>query len=79
MAGLKLNLDKCEIVQLGPTVLTRAGLPSELSNLKINKGRYKTLGVWFSSDVNKSSKLNYAERLNKINKILQIRSQRSLS
>ena len=45
IAGLKLNLDKCEIVQLGPTVLTRTGLPSELSNLKSNKGPFKTLGV----------------------------------
>ena len=79
IAGLKLNLDKCEIAQLGPTVWTRAGLPSELSNLKINKGPFKTLGVWFSSDDNESSKLNYDERLNKINKILQICSQRSLS
>ena len=72
ISGLKLNLDKCEIVQLGPIVLTRAGLPSELSNLKINNGPFKTLGVWFSSDLNESSKLNYDERLNKINKILQI-------
>ena len=79
ISGLKLNLDKCEIVQLGAMMLTRAGLPNELSNLKINKGPFKTLGVWFSLDSNESSKLNYDERLNKINKILQIWSQRSLS
>ena len=79
ISGLKLNLDKCEIVQLGPMVLTRAGLPKELSNLKINNGPFKTLGVWFSADLNESSKLNYDERLNKIKKILQIWSQRNLS
>ena len=35
--------------------------------------------MWFSSDLNESSKLNYDECLKKINKILQICSQRSLS
>ena len=79
ISGLKLNLDKCEIVQLGPTALSRAQLPRKLSNLKINNGPFKTLGVWFSSDLNESSKLNYNERLNKINKILQIWNQRNLS
>ena len=63
---MKLNLDKCEIVQIGVTALTRAGLPKGLSNLKINKGPFKTLGVWFSSDLNESSKLNYNDCLNKI-------------
>ena len=70
--------DKCEIVQLGPMALTTAGLSSELSNFKINNGPFKTLGVWFSSDLNESSKLNYDEH-HKINKILQIWSQRSPS
>ena len=60
-------------------VLTRAGLPSELSNLKVNNGPFQTLGVWFSSDLNESSKLNYDEPLDKINKILKIWSRRSLS
>ena len=60
-------------------VLTRASFPSELSNLKINKGPFKTSGVWFSLDLNESNKLNYDEHLNKINKILQIWNQRSPS
>ena len=49
-------------------VLTRVGLPKELSNHKINNGPFKTLGVWFSADLNESSKLIYDERLNKIKK-----------
>ena len=38
ISGLKLNLEKCKIVKLGPTVIKRSDLPSELSNLKIYEG-----------------------------------------
>ena len=79
ISGLKLNLEKCEIVQLGPTVLKRSDLPSELSNLKINEGPFKTLGIWFSSDLSESINLNYNDRLKRIYTILQIWRQRSLS
>ena len=79
ISGLKLNLEKCEIVQPGPTVLKRSDLPSKLSNLKINEGPFKTLGIWFSSDLNESTNLNYNDRLKKIYNILQIWRQRSLS
>ena len=79
ISGLKLNLEKCEIVQLGPTGLKRSDLPSELSNLKINEGPFKTLAIWFSSDLSESINLNYNDRLKKICNILQIWRQRSLS
>ena len=79
ISGLKLNLEKCEIVQLGPTWLKRSDLPSELSNLKINEGPFKTLGIWFSSDLSESINLNYNDRLKRIYNILQIWRQRSLS
>ena len=79
IAGLKINLEKCEIIELGPTNLDHATLSNKLANLRVNKECFKTLGIWFSKDQKESTALNYEERLQKINMLLQIWRQRSLS
>ena len=78
-SGLKLNLEKSEIIPLGPNRANPIALPKEVNKLLINYGKFKTLGVWFSHNFDESMKLNYEERLSKIEKLLQIWKQRSLS
>ena len=79
VSGLKLNLDKTEIIPLGPNRVEDLSLPKDLCKLKINKNAFKTLGIWFSSNLEESIELNFEGRLKKIEAILSIWKQRSLS
>ena len=65
-SGLKLNLEKCEIIPLGPCRACGLALPKSVDKLKVNTGAFKTLGIWFSYDLDESMKLNYEERFSKI-------------
>ena len=78
-SGLKLNLEKCEIIPLGPCRESQLKLPKDVDKLTVNIGAFKTLGIWFSYDFDESVKLNYEERFNKIKTVMQIWKQRSLS
>ena len=79
ISGLKINLEKCEIVPLGPIKLDPLILPPGLRHLRINTGTFKTLGIWFSKDPDESTRLNYDTQLDKIKTTLQIWKQRNLS
>ena len=50
-----------------------------VSKISVNYGTFKTLGIWFSQNSDESIKLNYDERFNKIESLLQIWKQCSLS
>ena len=78
-SGLKLNLEKTEIIPLEPHRLSPIDLPNKVDKLSINYGAFKTLGVWFSQIFDESLKLNYDEHIIKIETLLQIWKQRSLS
>ena len=78
-SGLKLNLEKTEIIPLGPHRLSPVKLPNVVDKLSINYGAFKTLGVWFSQNFDDAMKLNYEERFVKIETLFQIWKQRSLS
>ena len=65
IAGLKLNLEKCEIIDLGPIKLLQSDIPEHLHKIKVNKGPFKTLGIWFAKDHKQCKELNYGERLKK--------------
>ena len=79
MSGLKLNLEKCEIIELGSMRLKQSDVPKQLAKLKINKGIFKTLGIWFAKDQGQCIELNYDVRLKNISSMLQIWRQRNLS
>ena len=79
MSGLKLNLEKCEIIELGSMTIKQSDVPKQLAKLKINRSIFKTLGIWFAKDPKRCTELNYDERLKKINCMLQIWKQRNLS
>ena len=78
-SGLKLNLEKSEIIPLGPSRVHHIELPEVVNKLSINNGAFKTLGIWFSQDSEESMRLNYDERFTKMDTLLQILKQRSLS
>ena len=75
----KIKLKKTEIIPLGPHRLSPIDLPNKVDKLSINYGAFKTLDVWFSQNFDESLKLNYDERIIKIETLLQIWKQRSLS
>ena len=77
VSGLKVNLEKSEIIPIGLTSTTDSNWGYDI--LKYNKGPFKTLGIWFSYDKNESVKLNYQERLNKMKVLTNIWSSRNLS
>ena len=51
-SGLKLNIDKTEIIPMEKLTskIHNNQLPLSLNNIKINNGPFKALGVWFSNE-----------------------------
>ena len=79
LSGLKLNLEKSEIIPLGPYHLAETELPESLSMLKINRNEFKTLGIWFCKNPQKSEHLNLDNRLEKMKNLIKIWKLRNLS
>ena len=79
ISGLKVNLDKTEIVPLGGQHIQLSQLKGILQGIKIVKGPFKTLGIWFTQDENLCTHLNFNERLENIKKVLSIWKSRCLS
>ena len=78
-SGLKLNLNKTEIIPIGNASLVETSKSISLKKINVKKGPYKSLGVWFSNNQNEMVRLNFDERLIKIKKLLHIWSSRILS
>ncbi len=74
-AGLALNRDKTEAIWIGASK-NRVDTPC---NLKWSKDPVKALGIWFSTDQNKMLEVNTAERIKKLQTVLNIWSQHNLS
>jgi hypothetical protein len=74
ISGLALNKSKTQVVCLN------CDIPN-LPNIGISwvKDSFKTLGIWFSTDVNIRSKLNFSGCLKNINTVLNMWKQRDLS
>ena len=78
-SGLKINIDKTEIIPMGTNKNKILRLQKPLNKIKVNNGTFKTLGIWFSYDHNKAIMQNYQEKLNKMQIILNIWKSRCLS
>ena len=78
-SGLKLNLDKTEIIPIGVSPKGNINFSDDLKYIDINKKAFKTLGVWFSGDSHVSMNLNYKARIEKVEKLLFIWKARCLS
>ena len=78
-SGLKLNMDKTEIIPLGKLKGKIITLPHAINRIKINNGPFKALGIWYSHMENEVYNLNLTDRLNNMNKLINIWKARNLS
>ena len=78
-SGLKLNLNKTEIIPIGKSRKKDITLPDELTTIQINHGPFKALGIWYSYDQEEILKLNVDKRLKSMNTIINIWRSRNLS
>ena len=78
-SGLKINLEKSEVVPLGINRLKNIILPKAISKIKLNFGAFKTLGIWFSHDIKESVNLNFTKKLETMEILKNIWSTRKLS
>ena len=78
-SGLKINVEKTEVIPVGIYKFKNKALPKEISRIKINHGSFKTLGIWFSYNSKENVELNFEVKLKKMEIILNIWKKRSLS
>ena len=78
-SGLKLNLDKTEIIPIGRNKNKIIILPPNLSTIKINNGPFKALGIWYSDNQKEILELNVEKRIKNMNTIINIWKSRNLS
>ena len=76
-SGLKLNLNKTELLPIGSN--RNIILPNDLSNIPIQNGPFKALGVWFMTDEEESIRLNFSERIKNMKTLTNIWNSRQLS
>ena len=74
-AGLKLNIDKTEVIWLG--INHRIG--QKICNIKIINSPTKVLGIWVAKNTDEITRINLDERIDKLNILLSMWSQRNLS
>ena len=78
-SGLKLNLNKTEIIPIGNQINKNIILPIQLRKITVKHGPFKALGVWFSLDAQETQSLNVTERLKAIVTLINIWKGRKLS
>ena len=64
-SGLKINVEKTEVIPVGIYKFKNKALPKEISRIKINHGSFKTLGIWFSYNSKENVELNFEVKLKK--------------
>ena len=79
VSGLKLNLNKTEIIPIGKLKNKEVFLPPDLTSIHIVNGPFKALGIWYSYNKNEMLNLNLENRLKNMNTIINIWKSRSLS
>ena len=78
-SGLKLNMEKTEIIPLGKLKNKSISLSNDLGRITVNNGPFKTLGIWYSHDQKEVTNLNFTDRLLKMNNLINIWKSRNLS
>ena len=78
-SGLKLNLNKTEIIPIGKSKNTNIILPPELSSIQIKHRHFKALGIWYSYNPEEILSLNVEHRIKNMNTITNIWRARNLS
>ena len=78
LSGLKLNLEKTEIIPIGKT-LGKSDIVILLHNIQSKSFPFKALGIWFAKDSEETATLNYKNTVSKAKKELDIWCSRNLS
>ena len=78
-SGLKINLEKSEVIPIGTQKLKEITLPKCVSKLSVNRNYFKTLGIYYTYESNEATKLNFEPKINSIKTIINIWSARQLS
>ena len=78
-SGLKINLEKTEIVPNGTNKNKELKLSKNLSQVMVNNNAFKTLGIWFTSNIKEAVTLNYENRPQAMCTFVNIWSCRNLS
>ena len=80
-SGLKLNIDKTEIIPMGNfrKNIESLCLPNSLANIQIQTGPFKALGIWFAQNESEIIELNFTERLKSMQKMINVWTSRNLS
>ena len=78
-SGLKLNLNKTEIIPIGTSKNKKIEIPTHLSQIKIKHGPFKALGVWFADTQETITMLNFDDRIKNMETTINIWKSRSLS
>ena len=78
-SGLKLNLNKTEVIPIGSQKGKNVILPVDLSKINVKHGPFKALGVWFCLDSQENLDLNLTDRIKSMNTLINIWKSRKLS
>ena len=78
-SGLKLNLDKTEIIPIGALEGSNPKIAKSLNKIKIKNGPFKALGIWFSYIEEEVLELNFTARIKKMEQLCNIWRTRCLS
>lgn len=78
VSGLKMNLDKTEILRIGAIKYSDEKLLPKI-NIKWTKQPVRVLGILVSADHKETLEINFNPKLGKVKQILRIWSQRNLS
>ena len=72
-SGLNINKEKTVIITLGPLACDK------ILGIKCSKEPIKTLGIWISKNTHEMTEINFREKIGKLQTILNMWRQRSLS
>ena len=78
-SGLKINQQKTVIIPLGLSRRRAPKLPKILHKLSYNNKSFKTLGIWFLNDEEEMTKLNFENKIKKMESLVNIWTARNLS
>ena len=78
MSGLKINYDKCCAIWLGKCKGSKVKYNTDL-NIAWNPEKFKYLGVYFCTNIDKITTINFEGKLNDINNLLIMWSRRKLT
>ena len=77
---LKLNLSKTEIIPIGKLRnIQTTKLNKDIETVSIKHGPFKALGIWFSNNIQEVNTLNFSDRLQNMDKIINMWKCRGLS